>query len=102
MQSLQFAPKCGSDCQASASSVDGDKVGGNVTGPGVPFYRAQPRKILLQKRVESIFYLCIVLSAVNSGIQTYPQYASTEEVAVLGTITNVMVRSRSSLLMGPE
>ena len=76
---------------ALISTVDGDKVGGNVTGPEIPFYRAKPRVLVLQKEVETVFYICICLSAINSGIQTYPEYETTDLSVGLGWFTNVMV-----------
>lgn len=75
-------------------AVDGDAVGGNVTGPDIPCYRAKPRTLLLSKKMETVFYVCICLSAVNSGIQTYPEYEKTEPVVMLGWFTNIMVSRR--------
>ena len=52
---------------------DGDKVGGDVTGLGVPAPRRMTRVLLVSKPVELVFYFCIVLSAINSGLQTCPE-----------------------------
>ena len=76
---------------ALISPVDGAKVGGNVTGPEIPFYRAKPRVLVLQKEVETVFYICICLTAINSGIQTYPEYENSNLSVGLGWFTNVMV-----------
>jgi|EP01043_Picozoa_sp_COSAG02_P005675 hypothetical protein len=76
--------------------VDGAKVGGNVTGPEIPFYRAKPRMLVLQKEVETVFYICICLSAINSGIQTYPEYENSLLSMTLGWFTNVMVSGPAS------
>ena len=71
-------------------SEDGDKVGGDVTGPEVPAYRRMARLTILRRDVETVFYMCILLSAINSGLQTYPDLEFTAVVVWLGRFTNVM------------
>jgi hypothetical protein len=41
----------------------GDGIGGNVTGPLVPCYRATARSLVLRRDLEIFFYICIVISA---------------------------------------
>eukprot|EP01043_Picozoa_sp_COSAG02_P002249 COSAG02_NODE_51_length_44689_cov_29.477361_21_plen_556_part_00 len=69
---------------------DGHKVGGDVAGDAVPAVRRVARQMLISKPIESLFYFCIVLSAANSGLQTYPEYEHTNPVVYLGHFTNTM------------
>lgn len=70
--------------------TDGDKVGGDVTGDRIPCHRRNARKWILRRDLESVFYACILASATNSGLQTYPEYENSVPVVVLGHITNAM------------
>lgn len=71
-------------------ALDGDRYGGDVTGENVPILRRQARLAVLSKPLELIFYLCICISAVNSGLMTYPSMEDGPVVQALGHFTNVM------------
>lgn len=67
---------------------DGDRVGGAVTGASVPAARRMARQALISQPIENFFYFCILLSAANSGMQTYPEYEQSDPVVWLGHFTN--------------
>ena len=73
-------------------AVDGNRFGGDVIShPEIPCYRRVPRQLVTSKGVESVFYLCICLSALNSGLQTYPEFEFSDSVVILGHFTNGVV-----------
>ena len=80
--------------------VDGDEFGGDVTHhPGIPCHRRTARQMAMNKGVESVFYLCICLSALNSGLQTYPEFEKSSPVVMLGRFTNFMVRALAASML---
>jgi hypothetical protein len=69
---------------------DDDEIGGDVTGPMVPFYRRVCRIIVLRRDSEYAFYLSIWLSAVSSGLNTYDNLVNLPIVKALGVFTMVI------------
>lgn len=69
---------------------DDDKVGGDVTGPEVPFIRRAARILVLRRDSEYIFYFSIFLSAISSGLNTYESLAKLDIVQALGAFTMAM------------
>lgn len=69
---------------------DDDKVGGDVTGPQIPFVRRVCRIVVLRHDSEYMFYFSIFLSAISSGLNTYESLVNLPIVKALGIFTMVM------------
>ncbi len=69
---------------------EGDQVGGNVTGDSVPAARRMARRMLISQPIENCFYFCILLSAANSGMQTYAEYENSDLVVWTGHFSNTV------------
>jgi hypothetical protein len=66
---------------------DGLALNGDVTGPGVPWYRRYARKLVLRKDTEVFFYSCIAISAAVDGMLTYPSLLESDVVGYIGHFT---------------
>ena len=62
---------------------DDSQINGDVTGPLVHPIRRLARGVALDKRLETFFYLAIVVAGTVSGLQTYSQFSNS---AALSTI----------------
>lgn len=74
-----------------------------VPPPPARFTRIRPDCVPgWTNQVEFLFYMCIVLSAANSGLQTYDEYEHSDPVVMLGHFTNVMFAFEVLLKMAAE
>ena len=48
-----------------------DGLPGDITGEAVPSCTRAARKIVIRKEFEALIYICIVVAAVVSGMQSY-------------------------------
>ena len=66
---------------------DGEEVRGDITGPAVFAGRRCARVLVLNKWLETLFYVSIAIAATNSGVQTYARVAGSLGVLIVENIT---------------
>lgn len=67
-----------------------ERIGGDVTGPLVPKYKAFARALVLRRDLEYFFYSSILMSAVVSATETNDRLANQIWLQVMGTATMII------------